>query len=93
VTDTAEVTRTAERIALGAAMTAPEMADAWHEQTEWENGISYAQGYADGYAAAEQAIAAEITAAIGEAPGPYSVKAVIRWLIRDFDQPQEAAKT
>jgi hypothetical protein len=50
-----------------------------HEQAEYENAVSYAQGYRDGFAAAEQAIAAEIAAAVGVKP--YSARSVIRWLV------------
>jgi hypothetical protein len=65
--------------------TALAMPDGWHEQADYESGVSYARGYTDGYAAAEQAIAAEIAAAVGVAP--LNARDVIKWLIRDFDQP------
>ena len=51
----------------------------WHEQADWENSVSYAEGYAAGYAAAEKAIADEITTALGTRP--MEPKQVIRWLI------------
>lgn len=63
----------------------------WHEQCEWENAASYAQGHADGYAAAERAIAEEITQAIGVTP--YDRRDVIRWLVRTIGQPREPYST
>jgi hypothetical protein len=60
--------------------------DAWHEQAEFENAVSYDAGYRDGFAAAEQAIGEEIARAVGVPVADR--RDVIRWLIRTTGQPE-----